>query len=192
MCHFKESTGREVDHHVHTMFEVKTSEGSRQTTVFSAPLHSCCLSSSHLKWSHALWIMFFFSVVHQWSANALFNGLARLPVSHMLDMYLTCLPASMLATFPKGLLKNLRVFGNILSDTSYTLDSFLTKGAKWVLLVWMATLDVRSGWVGVSNQTAKPVRSWELECLMLYGALDKNTGFTETARLNAVLHARLV
>lgn len=82
-CVTSKSTRREVNHHVHTMFEVKTSEGRRQTTVFSAPLCSCCLSSSHLKWSHALWIMFFFTLVHQWSASTLLNRLARWSSSHV-------------------------------------------------------------------------------------------------------------
>lgn len=34
------------------MFEVKMSEGRQQITVFSAPSHSCRLSSSHMNWSY--------------------------------------------------------------------------------------------------------------------------------------------
>lgn len=161
-CVTSKSTRREVNHHVHTMLvnEVKTSEGRRQTTVFSAPLCSCRLSSSHLKRSHAPWIMFFFTLVHQWSASTQLNRLARWSGSHVgrvLGMF------AWWQHFQRAR-SNVRALGDILSDAPNQLDSFPT---NLVLLVWMATLDVLPGWVGVSNQTAKPVCTREGECLMV-------------------------
>lgn len=63
------------------MFEVKTSEGRQQTTVFSAV-------AFHLPtWNEAMCLL-----VHRWSAYGLLARLARWHDPHMLDMYLSCSP----------------------------------------------------------------------------------------------------
>lgn len=95
--------------------------------------HHCTAAAFHLPtWNEAmLWIMFFFSLVNQWSANALLNRLSC-PL-HMLDMYLAFLPAYMLATFPKGSFKSQDIGGpfGFLSDQWRQFGFIGVNGNTW-------------------------------------------------------------
>lgn len=58
-CHFKESTVRGVKYRIHSIWGER-SEGRQQTTVFSAPSHSCGLSSTHLELNCCVFVLFLY------------------------------------------------------------------------------------------------------------------------------------